>query len=58
MFYLGHSARYRPSEIEEVMQGELRPIATEAVAILPKQFMYQIVSMVTGKLCVIPFSEI
>lgn len=58
MFYLGHSARYRPSEIEEIMQGELRPMATEAVAILPKQFMYQIVSMITGKLCVIPFSEI
>ncbi len=58
MFYLGHSARYRPSEIEEIMSGELRPMATEAVAILPKQFMYQIVSMVTGKLCVIPFAEI
>lgn len=58
MFYLGHSARYRPSEIEEIMQGKLRPMATEAVAILPKQFMYQMVSMVTQKLCVIPFSEI
>ncbi|WP_157831699.1 YaaC family protein [Pseudomonas sp. YY-1] len=58
MFYLGHSARYRPSEIEEIMQGELRPMATEAVAILPKQFMYQLVSLITGKLCVIPFSEI
>jgi len=58
MFYLGHSARYRPSEIEEIMQGVLRPIATEAVAILPKQFLYQLVGMITGKLCVIPFSEI
>ncbi|WP_372881429.1 YaaC family protein [Psychromonas sp.] len=58
MFYLGHSARYRPSEIEEIMQGELRPMATEAVAILPRQFKYQIISMITGKLCVIPFSEI
>ena len=58
MFYLGHSARYRPSEIEEIMQGEYRPMATEAVAILPKQFMYQMISMITGKLCVIPFSDI
>ena len=58
MFYLGHSARYRPSEIEEIMQGELRPVATEAVAILPKQFRYQLVSLITGKLCVIPFSDI
>ena len=58
MFYLGHSARYRPSEIEEIMQGELRPLATEAVAILPKQFMYQLVSLITGKLCMIPYSEL
>jgi hypothetical protein len=58
MFYLGHSARYRPSEIEDIMQGELRPMATEAVAILPKQFMYQMISLITGKLCVIPFSDI
>jgi hypothetical protein len=58
MFYLGHSARYRPSEIEEIMQGVLRPMATEAVAILPKQFMYQMVSLITGKLCVVPFSDI
>jgi hypothetical protein len=58
MFYLGHSARYRPSEIDEIMHGELRPMATEAVAILPKQFMYQMVSLITGKLCVIPFSNI
>jgi hypothetical protein len=58
MFYLGHSARYRPSEIEEIMQGELRAMATEAVAILPRQFMYQLVSLITGKLCVIPYSDI
>lgn len=58
MFYLGHSARYRPSEIEEIMSGELRPLATEAVAVLPKQFKYQLISLITNKLCVIPFSDI
>ena len=58
MFYLGHSARYKPSEIEEIMSGELRPMATEAVAVLPKQFKYQLISLITGKLCVIPFSDI
>ncbi|MBK1711129.1 hypothetical protein CKO17_19245, partial [Marichromatium gracile] len=58
MFYLGHTARYRPTEIQEVMSGELRPLATEAVALIPKQFMYHLVSLITGKLCVIPYSEI
>lgn len=58
MFYLGHTARYRPTEMEEIMNGKWRPIATEAVAILPKQFLYQIISIITGKLCVIPFSDI
>ena len=58
IFYLGHSARYRPTEIEEIMQGELRAMATEAVAIIPKQFMYQAISLITGKLCVIPFSNL
>jgi hypothetical protein len=58
MFYLGHTARYRPTEMEEIMNGKWRPIATEAVAILPKQFLYQLVSLITGRLCVIPFSDI
>ncbi|WP_444936034.1 YaaC family protein [Microbulbifer sp. JMSA004] len=58
MFYLGHSARYRPTEIEEIMQGELRPLATEAVAIIPRQFMYQMISLITAKVCVIPYSQV
>jgi hypothetical protein len=58
LFYLGHTARYRPTEIQKLMDGELRPMATEAVAVIPKQFLYQLVSLITGKLCVIPFSSI
>lgn len=58
MFYLGHTARYRPTEIEEIMQGEWRPIATEAVSLLPNQFKYQMISLITGKLCVIPYADV
>ena len=58
MFYLGTAARYRPTEIEDVMLGELRPLATEAAALCPNQFLYQLVSLITDKLCVIPYADI
>jgi len=58
MFYLGHSARYRPTEITEILEGELRAVATEAVALCPRQFIYQLVSLITKKLCVIPYVDI
>lgn len=58
MFYLGHTARYRPTEMKELLDGPWRPVATEAVSIIPKQFLYQIVSLITSKLCVVPYSEL
>lgn len=58
MFYLGHTSRYRPTEITEIMDGEYRAIATEAVALCPKQFLYQLVSLITNKMCVIPYAVI
>lgn len=58
MFYLGHSARYRPTEISEILNGELRAVATEAVALCPRQFLYQLVSLITNKLCVLPYADI
>lgn len=58
MFYLGHSARYRPTEMTEILEGEFRAIATEAVALSPRQFLYQLVSLITKKLCVIPYASI
>lgn len=58
MFYIGTAARYRPSEVQEAMNGPLRPLVTEAVALCPRQFMYHIVSLITGQICVIPFSQI
>ena len=58
MYYLGTAARYRPTAINEVLSGDLRQSVTEACAICPRQFLYQIASRVTGTLCVIPFAHI
>lgn len=58
MFYLGSAARYRPLEVSSLLQGELRPLVSEFVSLSPKQFLYQMVSLATGKECVIPFAAI
>lgn len=58
MFYLGSAARYRPVEIEELLSGGMRPLISEFVAISPRQFLYQVVSIVAGKECVVPFAGI
>lgn len=58
MFYLGSIERYRPTVVEEHFFGEKRPLLTEALAICPRQFLYQIVSRVTGDVCVVPFASI
>lgn len=58
MYYLGTAARYRPTAINEVLSGDLRQSVTEACAICPRQFLYQMASRVTGTLCVIPFAHI
>lgn len=58
MFYLGTAARYKPLELESIMTGELRPIITEAMAICPKQFLYQMTSLILKRVCVIPYSEL
>jgi hypothetical protein len=58
MFYLGSAARYRPLEVKSLLEGELRPLVSEFVSLSPKQFLYQIVSLTTGKECVIPFAAI
>jgi hypothetical protein len=58
MFYIGHSARYRPAEINEILTGNMRPLVTEAIALCPPQFLYQLVSLITNKLCVIPYARI
>lgn len=58
MFYLGSAARYRPLEIKSLLDGNLRPLVSEFVSLTPRQFLYQLVSITTGKECVIPFSAI
>lgn len=58
MFYVGAAARYKPLEIQSVLSGNLRPLVSELLAIVPKQFLYQLTSLITGKVCLIPFSDI
>lgn len=58
MFYLGTAARYRPLEMKKVMEGQLRPLITELMSLTPKQFQYSLVSLITNKECVIPFSAL
>ncbi len=58
MFYLGSAARYRPLEINSLLDGDLRPLVSEFVSLTPRQFLYQMVSLTTGKECVIPFSAV
>jgi hypothetical protein len=58
MFYVRAAARYRPLEIQQVLGGNLRPLVSELLAIVPKQFLYQVTSLVTEKVCLIPFSHI
>lgn len=58
MFYLGSAARYRPLEIRSLLDGPLRPLVSEFVSLTPRQFLYQLASLTTGRECVIPFSAI
>lgn len=58
MFYLGSAARYRPTETQALLDSEFRPVVGEAVAILPSQFLYQLVSRITETVCVIPMAKL
>src|SRR3990167_1477608 len=58
MFYVGAAARYRPLEISSTLDGKLRPLLSELVTITPKQYLYQLASLITNKVCLIPFSNI
>ena len=54
MFYIGSVARYRPTETEGLLQSDVRPIISEAVETLPRQFLYQLTSYSTKSVCVVP----
>lgn len=58
MFYLGTIARYRPSKAEELMTGQYRPIISECIATSPKQFQYQIASLITKSVCAVPMAKL
>lgn len=58
MFFIGSISRYRPSAVEAHFIGLKRPIVTEALATCPQQFLYQMVSRITGNLCVVPYSAL
>lgn len=58
LFYLGSVARYRPTEVEELLISELSPIVSEAIAAIPMQFLYQLLGLITNNVCVVPQSKL
>jgi hypothetical protein len=58
MFYIGTAARYRPSEMSELLESDLRPLISEALAVTPGQMLYHIVSLCTERTCVVPHATI
>jgi len=58
MFHLGTVARYDPAKTKELLEGELRPVISETLALTPDQFLYQITSRITESICVVPFAKL
>lgn len=58
MFYIGTAARYRPSEMKDLLDSDLRPLVSEALAVVPGQMLYQLVSLCTARTCVVPHAAI
>jgi len=58
MFFIGTISRYRPTTVEKTFAGRNRPIATEALSLVPHQFCYQMVSRLTDSLCVVPYAQL
>lgn len=58
MFYIGTVARYRPSEVQAVLESDMRPLVTEALAVIPGQMLYHVVSLCTERTCVVPHATI
>ncbi|REJ88250.1 MAG: hypothetical protein DWQ35_19925 [Planctomycetota bacterium] len=58
MFYIGTAARYRPSEMNELLDTDMRPLISEALAVIPGQVLYHLVSLCTSSTCVVPHSTI
>ncbi len=58
MFYIGTAARYRPSEMNELLDTDMRPLISEALAVIPGQMLYHLVSFCTSSICVVPHATI
>lgn len=58
MFFIGSVARYKPSLTKHLMSGDLYPILAESIESLPRQFLYQMASLITESVCAIPQAKI
>lgn len=58
MFYIGTVARYRPSEMQSLLDTDMRPLIAEALAVVPGQMLYHLVSLCTENNCVVPHAII
>lgn len=58
LYYLGTAARYRPMAMDQILNGDFRQSVTEACAICPRQFLYQLTCHITESVCVVPYAEI
>lgn len=58
MFYIGTAARYRPSEMKNLLASDLRPLISEALAVIPGQMLYHLVSLCTERTCVVPHAVV
>lgn len=58
LFYIGTVARYKPTETQGVLDSKWRPLISESVATCPSQLLYQLVSLTTGKTCVVPLASL
>lgn len=58
MFYIGTAARYRPTEMVENLNSDLRPLLAEAVTLTPPQILYHLVSLITSSNCCVPRASV
>ena len=58
LFHFGTLTRYNPKGTEELMNGEFRPVLSEAIELCPAQLLYQLVSYITETTCVMPFAKL
>ena len=58
MYYIGTVARYRPSEMSELLGSDMRPLVAEALSVVPGQMLYHLVSLCTSRNCVVPHSTV